>query len=67
MIPTVDETQHAINQLIDLVLEVSKGITCWQKEYSHDGTKNKGESLSADTWIKKTQKQVDRNDTRLKI
>uniref|UniRef100_A0A3B4XA16 Dynein axonemal heavy chain 8 n=1 Tax=Seriola lalandi dorsalis TaxID=1841481 RepID=A0A3B4XA16_SERLL len=29
MIPTIDEIQHAINHLIDRVLEVSKGIT-WQ-------------------------------------
>eukprot|EP00064_Thunnus_orientalis_P004446 superscaffoldBa00000405_g4458 len=42
MIPTVDEIQQVINQLMDLVLEVNKGITCWQREYSHDGTKNKG-------------------------
>ncbi|KAM7379582.1 hypothetical protein PAMP_005128 [Pampus punctatissimus] len=40
MIPTVDEIQQAIKQLIDLVLEVSKGISCWQREYSHDDTKN---------------------------
>ncbi|XP_037644332.1 dynein heavy chain 8, axonemal-like isoform X1 [Sebastes umbrosus] len=40
MIPTVVETQQAINQLINLVLEISKGIA-WQREYSHDGTKNK--------------------------
>lgn len=46
MVPTVDEIQQAINHLIDLVLEVSKGITCWQREYSHDGTKAKGGSLS---------------------
>ncbi|CAK6957757.1 dynein axonemal heavy chain 8-like [Scomber scombrus] len=42
MIPTVDEIQHTISHLIDLLLEVSKGITCWQREYSHDGTKSKG-------------------------
>ncbi|KAM7400305.1 hypothetical protein PAMA_004821 [Pampus argenteus] len=42
MIPTVDEIQHAIKELIDMVLEVSKGISCWQREYSRDDTKNKG-------------------------
>ncbi|XP_056247105.1 dynein axonemal heavy chain 8-like [Seriola aureovittata] len=43
MIPTIDEIQHAINHLIDRVLEVSKGIT-WQHymECSPVGTKNKG-------------------------
>ncbi|KAI9544461.1 hypothetical protein NQZ68_001334 [Dissostichus eleginoides] len=41
MIPAVEEIQQAINRLIDLVLEISKGIA-WQREYSHDGTKNKG-------------------------
>ncbi|KAI3374766.1 hypothetical protein L3Q82_021323, partial [Scortum barcoo] len=41
MVPTVDEIQQAVNQLIDLVLEVSKGVT-WQREYSHSGTNNKG-------------------------
>ncbi len=56
MIPTVDEIQQqAINQLIDLVLEVSKGVT-WQREYSHSGTKNKGKSLPACTWMKKNLK-----------
>ncbi|XP_078119766.1 dynein axonemal heavy chain 8-like [Sander vitreus] len=41
MIPTEDEIQQAINRLIDLVLEISKGIA-WQWEYSQSGTKNKG-------------------------
>lgn len=41
MIPTVDEIQQATNHLIDLVLEVSKGIA-WQQECSPDDTKNKG-------------------------
>ncbi|XP_034008681.1 dynein heavy chain 8, axonemal-like [Trematomus bernacchii] len=41
MIPAIEEIQQAINRLIDLVLEISKGIA-WQREYSHDGTKNKG-------------------------
>ncbi|XP_070701078.1 dynein axonemal heavy chain 8-like [Pempheris klunzingeri] len=41
MSPTVDGIQQAINQLIDLVLEVSKGVG-WQREYTHDATKNKG-------------------------
>ncbi|XP_045906997.1 dynein axonemal heavy chain 8-like isoform X1 [Micropterus dolomieu] len=40
MIPTEDESQQAINQLIDLVLDVSKGIA-WSWEYSHDSTKIK--------------------------
>ncbi|GLD50869.1 dynein heavy chain 8, axonemal [Lates japonicus] len=39
MIPTVDDIQHVINQLIDLVMEVSKGIS-WQREYTQD--ENKG-------------------------
>ncbi|KAF3858031.1 hypothetical protein F7725_011232 [Dissostichus mawsoni] len=43
MIPAVEEIQQAINRLIDLVLEISKGIA-WQREYSHDGTKNKAVS-----------------------
>ncbi|XP_041805872.1 dynein heavy chain 8, axonemal-like [Chelmon rostratus] len=41
MIPTIDEIQQAVNRLIDLVLEVSKGVA-WQQVYSHDATKNKG-------------------------
>ncbi|KAM9349881.1 dynein axonemal heavy chain 8-like [Symphorus nematophorus] len=41
MTPTVDEIQQAMNQLTDLVLEVSKGVT-WQRGYSHDATKNNG-------------------------
>lgn len=44
MIPTVDEIQQFINQLIDLALGVSKGVV-WKLEYSHDGSKNKGKSL----------------------
>lgn len=43
MIPTVDDIQHVINQLINLVMEVSKGIS-WQREYTHD--ENKGMSLT---------------------
>uniref|UniRef100_UPI0037E892BB dynein axonemal heavy chain 8-like n=1 Tax=Semicossyphus pulcher TaxID=241346 RepID=UPI0037E892BB len=42
MVPTVGEIQQAINQLTDLVLEVSKGIV-WQREYTHDSAKNKDE------------------------
>lgn len=41
MIPSVDEIQLAINQLIDFVLEVSKGVT-WQWEYTSDETKKTG-------------------------
>lgn len=41
MIPTVEEIQQAINQLIDLVSEVSKGVA-WLWENSHDGTQDKG-------------------------
>lgn len=55
MIPTVEEIQQAINQLIDLVLKVSKGVA-WPREYSHDGTKDKGKSLSACIWIKRNLK-----------
>ncbi|XP_032371769.1 dynein heavy chain 8, axonemal [Etheostoma spectabile] len=40
LIPTEDEVQQAINRLVDLVLEISKGIT-WQWEYSQNDTKNK--------------------------
>ncbi|KAM8728478.1 dynein axonemal heavy chain 8-like [Acanthopagrus schlegelii] len=40
MSPTVDEIQHFINQLVDLVLGVSKEVV-WKLEYSCDGTKNK--------------------------
>ncbi|TNN84661.1 Dynein heavy chain 5, axonemal [Liparis tanakae] len=36
MIPTVDKIQQAINRLIDLVLDISKGIA-WQKAYMADG------------------------------
>lgn len=43
MIPTVDEIQQATNDLIDLVLEVSKGIA-WQQECTHNDTENKGKS-----------------------
>lgn len=53
MVPTVDEIQQAINRLIELVLEISKDIA-WQKEYSHDDTKNKGKS-SACTWMEKKE------------
>lgn len=61
MIPTEDESQQAINQLIDLVLDVSKGIA-WSWEYSHDSTKIKGKSLLACTLMeKKPDRQVDRN------
>ncbi|XP_068458453.1 dynein axonemal heavy chain 8-like [Clinocottus analis] len=42
MIPTVDKIQQAINQLIDMVLEISKNIS-WQQEYSPDGEKKGGE------------------------
>ncbi|XP_075954128.1 dynein axonemal heavy chain 8-like [Anarhichas minor] len=42
MIPTVDEIQQAINRLIDLVLEISKGIT-WQQDFSPDDAKNRAE------------------------
>ncbi|XP_065810510.1 dynein axonemal heavy chain 8 [Labrus bergylta] len=38
MVPTVDELQQGINQLIELVLEVSKGVV-WQWEYTDDSTK----------------------------
>ncbi|XP_076601065.1 dynein axonemal heavy chain 8-like [Chaetodon auriga] len=41
IIPTIDEIQLAINRLITLVLEVSKGVA-WQQQYSHDATKNTG-------------------------
>lgn len=52
MIPTVDEIQQATNHLIDLVLEVSKGIA-WEQECSHDDTKTRGKSLIACTCRKK--------------
>lgn len=48
MIPSVPEIQQAIIRLTHLVLKVTKGITCWQREYTVDYTNNKGESLSAD-------------------
>ncbi|XP_056290683.1 dynein axonemal heavy chain 8-like [Pseudoliparis swirei] len=41
MIPTVDKIQQAINRLIDLVLDISKGIA-WQKAYMADGATNTG-------------------------
>lgn len=41
MIPTVDEIQHAINQLTSLVLEVCKGMT-WQQVYCSDDSTNTG-------------------------
>lgn len=44
MIPTVEEIQQAVNQLTDLVLNVSKGVT-WPREYIHDGTEDKGKSV----------------------
>ena len=69
MTPTVDEIQQAINQLTDLVLEVSKGVT-WQRGYSHDATKNKGESLSACTRMKiklKDRQKDNRKDFCAKI
>ncbi|KAM6989324.1 dynein axonemal heavy chain 8-like [Tautogolabrus adspersus] len=42
MVPTVDKLQQGINQLIDLVLEVSKGVV-WHWEYTDHSTKNKAE------------------------
>ncbi|KAM8851316.1 dynein axonemal heavy chain 8-like isoform 1-T4 [Spinachia spinachia] len=41
IIPNVDEIQQAINQLTDMVLEISKGVL-WQHGYSPDGSKKKG-------------------------
>ncbi|XP_041660196.1 dynein heavy chain 8, axonemal-like [Cheilinus undulatus] len=41
MVPTLVEIQRGICLLIDLVLEVSKGVV-WQREYSHD-SKNNGD------------------------
>ncbi|CAG5978557.1 unnamed protein product [Menidia menidia] len=40
MVPNVDEVQQAINQLIDCVLEVSKGVV-WEQEFSQDDTQSK--------------------------
>ncbi|XP_047444882.1 dynein axonemal heavy chain 8-like [Mugil cephalus] len=40
MNPTIDEIQHAVNQLTDLVLEVSRDIT-WQLEYSRSDAMSK--------------------------
>nr|XP_046263890.1 dynein axonemal heavy chain 8-like isoform X2 [Scatophagus argus] len=42
MIPTIDEIQQAINQLINVVLEASKDVA-WQQEYSRDDTDSRGE------------------------
>lgn len=63
MIPTVDEIQHFINQLVDLVLGVSKEVV-WKLEYSRDGTKNKGKSLPVFTWKEnpKVRWEVDMKD-----
>ncbi|CAJ1072667.1 dynein axonemal heavy chain 8-like isoform X3 [Xyrichtys novacula] len=41
MVPNLSEIQQSIDQLIDSVLEVSKGID-WQWEYTHDSSGNKG-------------------------
>lgn len=45
MVPSFDEIQEGINQLIDLVLGVSKGVV-WQLEYTQDPSENKGRPLS---------------------
>ncbi|XP_037304127.2 dynein axonemal heavy chain 8-like [Pungitius pungitius] len=41
IIPNVDEIQQGINQLTDMVLEISKGIV-WQQGYSLDGANKTG-------------------------
>ncbi|XP_054622281.1 dynein axonemal heavy chain 8-like [Dunckerocampus dactyliophorus] len=38
MVPSVDEIHHAIHEIIDFVLNVIKGIQCWEVEYRQDNT-----------------------------
>ncbi|XP_071768037.1 dynein axonemal heavy chain 8-like [Centroberyx gerrardi] len=41
MIPTLDDIQQAINRLVQLVLEVSRGVACWGQKRNPDGMKAK--------------------------
>ncbi|XP_019712193.1 dynein heavy chain 8, axonemal [Hippocampus comes] len=42
MLPTVDQIHHAIHEIIEFILEVSKGIQCWEVEYRHDSSSTEG-------------------------
>ncbi|XP_077580363.1 dynein axonemal heavy chain 8-like [Stigmatopora nigra] len=36
MFPTVDEIHNAIHQIMEFILDVNKGIQCWEVEYRHE-------------------------------
>ncbi|CAB1339925.1 unnamed protein product [Coregonus sp. 'balchen'] len=42
MVPSLDDIQQAINRLVHLVLEVSRGVTRWGQEHHHKGKPKSG-------------------------
>ncbi|XP_077412422.1 dynein axonemal heavy chain 8-like [Vanacampus margaritifer] len=42
MVPTVEQIHHAIHAIIEFILEVNKGIQCWEMEYRHECPSSEG-------------------------
>lgn len=42
MVPSLDDIQQAINRLVHLVLEVSRGVARWGQEHHHEDKRKSG-------------------------